>query len=275
MPDPPASLAPAIERYWARRRSQPTRVLDLAMGAVLGNHVSLQRATAAGLPQAFEALLADLRPALVVLGRPFFGRFVTADRRRGAHLIIDPDESLERVNRSVLRSRSSLATRARALADLPAVARMERRDFHLAEELWTSSPIEARAFARIGGSARVRLVPNVSEVPSVVQPPEELRQVAFVAYFRHPPNEEAALELITEIMPVVRAAGGPRELVLIGREPTERMQAVAASLGVESERRRPTGRLGHADDRWWWLSIGLGAQSRAGSTSGRTHLDHR
>src|ERR1044072_2684400 len=53
MPDPPAVIAPALARYWQRRRSQPTRVLDLATGVVRGNHVSLQRLIAAGLPEAF------------------------------------------------------------------------------------------------------------------------------------------------------------------------------------------------------------------------------
>ncbi|MEA2792442.1 MAG: hypothetical protein QOG73_4848, partial [Acetobacteraceae bacterium] len=86
---------------------------------------------------------------------------------------------------------------------------------------------------------------------------EQMRRLWLVLVLTVLPVLAAALLRWIRIQHV--AAGGPRELVLIGREPTERMQAVAASLGVESERRRPTGRLGHADDRWWWLSIGLGA----------------
>jgi glycosyltransferase involved in cell wall biosynthesis len=52
-----------------------------------------------------------------------------------------------------------------------------------------------------------------------------------VGSLRHPPNEEAALELIQSIMPAIRATGGPDELVVIGREPSARLQRVAAVTG--------------------------------------------
>ena len=230
-PQPPTAWAGALGRYWRRRRRQPIRIWDLLVGILRGNHVALQRATAAGLPAALDAVLADLRPSVVVLGRPFFGSFIAAARRSGACVIVDADESLDRVSRSVLGSRAPLAARARALLDLLAVGRMERRDFPTADEVWAGSETERSALARAAAPTAVRVVPNVAPL-AVAEPPTEpgpIRQVAFVGSYTHPPNEEAAIELLKSTMTAIRAAGGPHELVLIGRDPTPRMRRLAAA----------------------------------------------
>jgi glycosyltransferase involved in cell wall biosynthesis len=229
-PEPPAAWARGMARYWRRRRRQVIRIADLSLGILRGNHVALERATAAGLTGALEAVLADLRPSVVVLGRPFFGSFIAVARRSGACVIVDADESLDRVSRSVLRSQAPVAARTRALLDLLAVGRMERRDFPTADEVWAGSETERQALSRVAAPAEVRVVPNVAPRASahVANDPGPIRQVAFVGSYSHPPNEEAALELVTSIMPAIRAAGGPVELVLIGRDPTSRMSRVAA-----------------------------------------------
>jgi polysaccharide biosynthesis protein PslH len=219
----------AMGRYWARRRRQLLRLVDLGMGILGGNHVALRRATKAGLPAALTAVLDELRPSVVVLGRPFFGDFITVARRSGACVFVDADESLVGVSRSILRSRAPFAARIRALADLLAVGRMERRDFPQADEVWAGSERERLALAPVAAPAPVRVVPNIASAgkPSM-RSPGPVRQVAFVGSFTHPPNEEAAIELATVVMPAVRAAGGPSELVLIGRDPTPRLRRMAA-----------------------------------------------
>jgi glycosyltransferase involved in cell wall biosynthesis len=228
-PDAPSEWAAGQRRYWIRRRRQALRLVDLGIGILRANHVALQRAQAAGLPAALATMLLELQPSVVVLGRPFFGEFVRVARRSGACVIVDADESLAAVSRSVLRSRATLAKRLRALLDLLSVGRMERRDFRIADEVWAGSAAERAALQRASSPALVRVVPNIA--PRLVEEdsiPGPVRQIAFVGSFSHPPNEEAAIELATRIMPAVRAAGGPRELVLIGRDPTSRLGRLAA-----------------------------------------------
>jgi glycosyltransferase involved in cell wall biosynthesis len=227
MPAPPAQLAPALERYWARRRSQPLRVKELATGVLRANHVSLQRAIAAELPMAFERLVRELQPSAVLLGRPFFGPFIRAARAYAGCVIVDADESLVRVNRSIVRSAAPLSSRVRALVELLAVGRMEHRDFQHADSLWMSSAIESRSMARRTGAVDIRVVPNIASRPPTANPPGPVRRVGFVGSLRHPPNEEAAFDLIRSIMPAVRAAGGPEELVIIGRDPGARLRSAA------------------------------------------------
>lgn len=228
MPDPHPAWASALRRYWARRRRQALRIVDLSVGILNANHVALQRATTAGLPAALETVLADLRPSVVVLGRPFFGTFISVARRSGACVFVDADESLEGVSRSVLRSRARLAARARALADLLSAGRMERRDFPKADEVWAGSETERLALSATAAPAPVRVVPNVAPAGQRRDGrPGPIRQVAFVGSFTHPPNEEAAIELARFVMPAVRAAGGPSELLLIGRDPTPRLRRLA------------------------------------------------
>lgn len=227
-PDAPAAWGAAQRRYWARRRRQALRVVDLALGILNGNHVALQRSIAAGLPTALETVLGDLRPSVVVLGRPFFGAFIRVARQSGACVIVDADESIAGVSRSVLRSRARLSARARALADLLSATRMERRDFPQADELWAGSEEEAHALRKAARPTPTRVVPNIAPPHLVHQDPGPVRRVAFVGSYAHPPNEEAAVELVTAIMPAVRSAGGPAELVLIGRGPTPGLRRLAS-----------------------------------------------
>ena len=58
------------------------------------------------------------------------------------------------------------------------------------------------------------------------------RQVVFVAGYSHPPNSDAALRLITTIMPAVRRAVPDARLVLVGDKPTKRMRSAASPQGV-------------------------------------------
>jgi glycosyltransferase involved in cell wall biosynthesis len=106
---------------------------------------------------------------------------------------------------------------------------MERRDFAKADEVWAGSESERGPLAWVSAPTPVRVVPNIAPAgtaPTGASGP--IRQIAFVGSYNHPPNEEAAIELLTSIMPAIRAAGGPAELVLIGRDPTRRMRRLAA-----------------------------------------------
>src|SRR6188508_1056800 len=88
----PTGWADATARHRARRSSTRVRAFDVAASVLRGNHVVLQRGIAAGLPSAFETVLLDRRPSVVVLGRPFVGPFVEIARRHHARVVIEADE---------------------------------------------------------------------------------------------------------------------------------------------------------------------------------------
>jgi glycosyltransferase involved in cell wall biosynthesis len=164
-----------------------------------------------------------------VLTRPYFGRLIDLARHSGARVVIDADESLVRAMGSVARSKAPAYRRLQATLDGLAARRFEPRDYVRADQVWVSSPVERAYFARKVPRAIVREVPNLAPgTTGSTTPDRDVRAVAFVGSYGYAPNEEAAMELITTIMPAIRAAGGPRSLVLIGRDPTEGMRRLAS-----------------------------------------------
>jgi glycosyltransferase involved in cell wall biosynthesis len=231
----------AVERMKARRGSQMSRAVDAVHGLATGRHIVLERSERAGLPEALADVIREIKPALVVLGRPYFGTFVDVARASGAAVVVDADESLVRVARSVAWSKAQWPKRLRAFLDLAAVDRMERRDYSKVDQIWVISEIERRHFLRYLAPERVIVTPHVLPLEqwtqsqasaTVMKPISDVNAVAYVGWYGYPPNETAALELAHEIMPRVRALGGPRKLVLIGRDPTPRMSRLTRDSNV-------------------------------------------
>ena len=220
----------AVARTLGRRASRSARVRDIAEGALLGDHTAARRAVNAGLDKAFGEALDDVRPSVVVLGPPYFGPFIAHARRVGAGVVLDPNERLSRVARANARARRMpLPTRLRALLEAWTLNRMERRAYPRADVIWVASERERENFNGIVPLERVKFVPNPISRLGEVSADGAIRAVAFVGWYGHAPNEAAALELITEVMPAIRRAGGPQRLIVIGREPTPAMRASADS----------------------------------------------
>jgi glycosyltransferase involved in cell wall biosynthesis len=213
-----------------RKRGRPRKVRDHAAANLHGRGLTLQRALQDGLHREFAAVIEQVQPSLVVLTPPFFGPFVDAARQFGAVVVANADESLGRSHRSIARSRFlPISRRLRAALDAVAFQRMELRDYPRVDQVWSSNEIDAALLAKITGPDRVRIVPNATPVAARGEPcTEDVHAVAYVGSFGHPPNQAAAMELLTEIMPAIRDSGGPDRLVLIGRDPTEQMVAAAA-----------------------------------------------
>ncbi len=106
---------------------------------------------------------------------------------------------------------------------------MESREYPRADRIWVASEREQANFRGIASADSVRFVPNPILRMGEVTADGEIRAVAFVGWYGHPPNEAAALELIGDVMPEIRRAGGPQKLTIIGREPTKAIRDAAAS----------------------------------------------
>lgn len=219
----------AVSRLHRKRRSL-RKVLDHGIANIHGRGLTLQRAIQDDLPREFAAIVDQVQPTLVVLTPPFFGPFVDAARQSGALVVGNADESLGRSHRSIAMSRLlPISRRFRAALDAVAFQRMERRDYPRVDQIWSSNEIDAALLGRITRPDRVRIVPNATPVAARSEPcTDDVHAVAYVGSFGHPPNQAAAMELLTEIMPAIRTAGGPSRLVLIGRDPNEQMVAAAA-----------------------------------------------
>jgi glycosyltransferase involved in cell wall biosynthesis len=60
-----------------------------------------------------------------------------------------------------------------------------------------------------------------------VRPPPTTRQIIFVAGFGHPPNEEAAIWFVREVLPLIISQVRGASLAIIGSNPTAKVRALA------------------------------------------------
>ncbi len=227
--DAPGALGEAARRLLARRQSVRALAMDATAAVLSGRPVLLQRSIRAGCSSAVAELLRRIGPDLVLLGRPLVGPYAAAAHAVGARVVIDADERMTTVARAIAQSpRAPVARRLRAAVEGAAIlSRTERRAYRTADQLWVSADPECDAFQSVLPSADIRVVPNAVEMPDVLPACPEAAAVAFVGWYRYPPNEAAAIELAADIMPAVRAAGGPSRLVLIGPDPTPAMRRAA------------------------------------------------
>lgn len=121
--------------------------------------------------------------------------------------------------------------------DLAKARRMEREAIRNYDQLIVCSERDAATLAELSGdpsTRKVMVIPNgvdlLSFRPSPV--PREPR-VLFPGAFHFPPNIYGAIWLCTEIWPLVRAAVPGATLQLVGREPDQRVLALASEPGVE------------------------------------------
>jgi glycosyltransferase involved in cell wall biosynthesis len=106
----------------------------------------------------------------------------------------------------------------------------ERRVITGADLVWTCSDYDARQIdQRYGRHAGITVVPNGVDLSAYRRADAPLLDtdwsrlpvtMVYPGLFSYPPNEDAALRLIGEVMPIVRALGYQVRAVLVGRNPT-------------------------------------------------------
>lgn len=116
----------------------------------------------------------------------------------------------------------------------------ERRVARGADLLWVCSSDDAKQFGELyGRTAGITVVPNGVDVeayrrPGVASPDDDWTAhpvtMVYAGQFAYTPNEEAALRLIREVLPLVRRAAPNARVVLVGRDPSPAL--VDAARGV-------------------------------------------
>jgi glycosyltransferase involved in cell wall biosynthesis len=107
-----------------------------------------------------------------------------------------------------------------------------------ADIVWACSAIDAEALQRLYAPRRpITVVPNAVDVAAFAEvrarqaappAPDAPIRLVYTGTLSYPPNEDAALTLVRELLPALRAAGERVRLSLVGRNPTEAIKAAAA-----------------------------------------------
>lgn len=112
--------------------------------------------------------------------------------------------------------------------DIHRMEACERRVWQSSDVSFYPSTEEVLEVGRLSPGTPVRrLTPYALEEVKVPVQPHSGSGVLFVAGFRHPPNEDAAVMLVREILPHVLAACPEVHVTLAGSHPTEVVKALA------------------------------------------------
>ena len=149
----------------------------------------------------------------------------------GRPVVFDAHDAVSEVAATMARSDTRRAMRPLWRFEQLKSTRAERRAARSVAAVTVPSQSEAELFESLG--ARALVVPNgvaIDDIPHA--PPPEGKGVLFAGYFRWRPNAEAALELIDEVFPRIRARLDGATLRLVGKDAIAEMTA-AAGPGVE------------------------------------------
>lgn len=118
----------------------------------------------------------------------------------------------------------------RKLADAARMEALEREIWRAADVVMYPSEEEAQTVRAMEPGIDARAIPAFGFPPVAARPPDPPASplILFVAGFAHPPNQDAAAWLVTQIMPRVRAACPEARLALVGSNPSAAVRALAS-----------------------------------------------
>jgi GT2 family glycosyltransferase/SAM-dependent methyltransferase len=119
---------------------------------------------------------------------------------------------------------SSIGSKADALRQL------ELAMIRAADTTLVVSDSEREQVERDVPDANVLVVPNVHDVEPYVPPLEDRSGIIFVGGFEHPPNGDAAVRLVKEVMPAVWRELGDVQVTIVGPHAPPEVQALASPL---------------------------------------------
>ncbi len=179
-------------------------------------------------------------PGLIVLEEVWMAPYVDVARRTGRDLVYD-SHNVETVLRRQIASigpSGPLRHLRRAMIGAQ-VRRLEQTLVECADQTWVCSANDRRALgALFTATADVRVVPNAAdterlraEVEAASDPPTAVgpddQAIIFLGDLRYAPNEDGALLLLNDVMPLVERQLPDARAVFVGRRPTDRLIAAA------------------------------------------------
>jgi GT2 family glycosyltransferase/glycosyltransferase involved in cell wall biosynthesis len=127
-----------------------------------------------------------------------------------------------------MRRQANLSNDTELLQEAAIMERLERRIWRYFDVVFYPSEEEAATVRALSPHTQARgIVPFCFDsFPARNAPPRE-QSILFVAGFAHPPNVDAAIFLVREVMPLLEQEIGPVHVVLAGSNPTPAVQALA------------------------------------------------
>lgn len=169
-----------------------------------------------------EQLLTAGNWATVQAELPFVARAALAAR---VPLVLDAHNIEADVLATLARTDSRAAHRVRWRWESVKTAAYERRVMAAAAAVCTTSDADAASAERLG-SRRTVVVPNGVDCAAIEhRQPARTAQLAYVGHFGYRPNVLAAVELVDQVLPRVRAEVPDAGLVLVGRDPGADLRA--------------------------------------------------
>jgi GT2 family glycosyltransferase/SAM-dependent methyltransferase len=127
----------------------------------------------------------------------------------------------------------SVATNGRLASLTPkakALRQLELAMIRSADTTLVVSESERLQVERDVPDADVLVMPNVHDIELHVAPPEGRSGIIFVGGFEHPPNSDAAVRLVKDVMPAVRRELSEVQVTIVGSHPPPEVQALASPL---------------------------------------------
>lgn len=169
-------------------------------------------------------LAAGGRWDLVVIASPFF---LEAAQRAGAPVVLDAHNVETDIMGSLARTDERRLHRLRWRWEAAKMGPVERRTVQEVDAVVATSEADAAVFRSWGGR-RVEVVPNGVDTAAVPHAtPGAGPRLLYLGQYGYRPNEAAAIELVTEVLPAVHERVPSTIVDLAGRNPTEAVQALA------------------------------------------------
>ena len=184
---------------------------------------SVRRPYLEGL-HASPGLAAEARrshPDVVQISSPFF---LDAARATGAPVLFDAHNVEAHIMATLAATEPRRLHRARWAAEARKLERAERRVAVEVDAIVTTSELDAATF-RSWGARRVEVVPNgVDTAAMPYRPVGPGTTIVYLGQFSYRPNERAAIELIDDVLPLVRRRVPDAGVELVGRNPGEALR---------------------------------------------------
>ena len=213
-PDAP-SRNPALRRAHKAlllARGEPLWAIDVA---------------ACNLAPAVAAVAAEWRPDIVQVEYAVAAAATARLPGTIPRILVDHDPGRARAEEAV-GAGAGLPTRLLRRADLFAWQRFERRNLRASMATIVFTEADRLSLARSAPEADVRVIPLGIDLP--VEPLDPLgseEAIVFVGNFIHPPNADAALHLLRDILPRVRLRHPGLKTYVVGDQPPPELRPFA------------------------------------------------
>lgn len=175
-----------------------------------------------------RALVRTWRPDIIQVEYPVMAQYLPALRGYPAPRVLTEHDPGTKAARDLLEGCRGVCRIGRRI-DWMAWRRFERRVIEQVQAVVVFTRPDQHELERLGASTPIIRIPFGVMLPAQALNPLgcEPSSLLFVGSFRHPPNIDAAIRLITSIFPKVQAICPKAVLYIVGDEPTSEMKRLS------------------------------------------------